>query len=340
MRLGFSREQIMFQGTARDIFQRHCPPAAVRAAWSAPTGRVPGLWTHLAEAGIVGLTTPDAHGGLGLGELDLVLVLEEAGRAAAPEPLLEAVAVGAPLLAEAGTPALREDWLARAAAGEALLTIGLAGASHVAFAAEADLLLLERDGALHALPRAAVRLTAAPSVDGSRRLASVEWTAAPGCARGPEAGRALARARDRGALAAAAELLGLGARMIEMTVEHVKVRRQFGQPIGSFQAVKHHLAGALVAVELSRPLVYRAAWSLSRADADASVHVSMAHAQAADAARVTARAALQCHGALGYTVEYDLHLWMKRVWALAAAWGGAGWHRERVARRVLDGGGA
>ena len=112
-------------------------------------------------------------------------------------------------------------------------------------------------------------------------------------------------------------------------------RRQFGVPIGSFQAVKPHLADARIALEFAQPLVARAAYSLSTADPDASEHVSMAKAQAGDAAELAARAALQCHGAIGYSSEYDLHLWMKRVWALAASWGDARWHRARVAAAIL-----
>jgi len=342
MRFAFSREQLMFRDTARDLLHRHCPPAAVRAAWTEPSGRVPGLWSRLAEMGIVGLTAPEAHGGLGMSDLDLVLVLEEAGRAAAPEPLLETTAVAAPLLRDAGTPALRETWLPRIAAGEAVVAIGLLGAPHVAFAAEADLLLLHHGDELHALERGAAELTPQPSVDGSRRLCSIAWTpgAATRFAAGEEARRLVARALDRGALAAAAELLGLGRRMLDVTVEYALVRHQFGKPIGSFQAVKHHLANALVRLELARPVVYRAAWSCAHDAAETPLHVSMAKAQASEAALGAARAALQCHGAIGYTVEHDLHLWMKRAWALAAAWGDAAFHRARVGAAVLDRGAA
>ena len=111
--------------------------------------------------------------------------------------------------------------------------------------------------------------------------------------------------------------------MLEMTADYVRERRQFGVPVGSFQAVKHHLANARIALEFARPLVYRAAASIAAGDPDASVHVSMAKAKADAAALRPARAALQCHGAIGYTTEYDLHLYMKRAWALARSWGDA-----------------
>src|SRR5262249_41645046 len=150
MRFAFSREQIMFRDTARDLLHKHCPPAAVRTAWAEPSGRVPGLWARLAEVGIVGLTVPEAQGGPGLGEPGLVLGVEEAGRAALPEPLLEPTAVAAPLIHDAGTPALRETWLPRIASGEAMVAVGLHGMPHVAFAAGADLLVLQHGDELHA----------------------------------------------------------------------------------------------------------------------------------------------------------------------------------------------
>src|SRR5262249_50246557 len=141
------------------------------------SGRVPALWSKLAELGVVGLTVPEDHGGLGLGELDLVLLLEEAGRAAAPEPLVETTAVGATLLRDVGTARLRERWLPRVVSGDAVLAVGIEGAAYVPFANEADLLILQRGDELHAIERAGVELTAQPSVDGSRRLFSVAWTA-------------------------------------------------------------------------------------------------------------------------------------------------------------------
>ncbi len=133
----------------------------------------------------------------------------------------------------------------------------------------------------------------------------------------------------------AAQLLGLGQQLLDLTVGYVKERHQFGVPIGSFQAVKHHLADALLALEFARPVVYGAAWSLATDQADASRAASHAKAAASDAARLVGRQALQCHGAIGYTVEYDLHLFLKRVWALSEAFGSAAAHRAKVAESLL-----
>jgi alkylation response protein AidB-like acyl-CoA dehydrogenase len=199
-------------------------------------------------------------------------------------------------------------------------------------AAGADLFLLERDGELHAVPAAAVALTPRPALDGSRRLAQVDWepSAATLVVSGFEAEEVLAVVGDRAALGTGAVLVGVADRLIAMAAQYAKERSQFGVPIGSFQAVKHHLADALVRVEFARPMVYRAAWSLSAGEPDAGLHCSMAKAMASDAATLAARTALQVHGAIGYTWEHDLHLWMKRAWALAASWGDAATHRARV----------
>src|SRR4029077_13837378 len=144
---------------------------------------------------------------------------------------------------------------------------------------------------------------------------------------------------ERAALAAAAQLVGLAQHMLDMSVAYVIQREQCGKPVGSFQAVKHHLADAALRLEFARPCVHRGAWVLANADrqADIEVAVSLAKAQASEAALLAARKALQVHGAIGYTVEYDLHMWMKRAWALAAAWGDATWHRNRIKDALLKG---
>jgi alkylation response protein AidB-like acyl-CoA dehydrogenase len=129
-------------------------------------------------------------------------------------------------------------------------------------------------------------------------------------------------------VAAAARLVGLGQRMLDMTVDYVKQREQFGVPIGSFQAVKHQLADSLKELAFARPAVWRAATTLNPCD------VSMAKAMASDAASFVARRALQCHGAIGYTVEYELHRFLKQTWVLARSFGDAAWHRERIAKEL------
>jgi alkylation response protein AidB-like acyl-CoA dehydrogenase len=154
--------------------------------------------------------------------------------------------------------------------------------------------------------------------------------------------RRIGRARRAGTLATAAQLIGLGERMLWMTVGYVKERRQFGAPIGSFQAVKHALADALVALELTQPLVHAAGWAHVHDRPSADRDVAAAKIRAGEAAGLVARTALQCHGGMGYTQEYDLHLWLKRTWALQASWGQPGDLRAVVAQSLglTDAGGA
>jgi len=300
MRFAFTDDQVAFRDAVRELLEKECTPAHVRAAWTNATGRVPGLWDKLVDMGVVGMLAPEAAGGLGLTMVDLVLILEETGRCAVPEPIVETAAFGVPLLE-------RSD-----------LTIANAH-ELVPWADTADVIVT----AAGRFERAAVELISRPSVDGARRLFEIRGEATP------VAGAALTAAFDRGVIGAAAQQCGLAQRMLDVTAEYVKERRQFGVPIGSFQAVKHHLANARIALEFARPLVYRAAATLD------SVHASMAKCKADDAALTTAKAALQCHGAIGYTTEYDLHLYMKRAWALARSPGDGRLHRNRVAEAIL-----
>ena len=312
MRFAFTDEQLELRDAVRDFLEKECPPALVRDAWTNETGRS-GLWEKLGAMGVLGVLAPEERGGLGGSFLDLVLLLEEAGRAALPEPVVEHVAVAMPLLGGERASA--------AATGE--ITITVAPASGIALYADtADLVLVGDDF----LEPGALSMRRHESVDGSRRLFAIRARAT-----GPADD-----AFDRATLGVAAQLIGLADHMLTMTVEYAKERHQFGVPIGSFQAVKHHLADVALALEFARPLVYRAAWSMARGDGSPSVHVAMAKARASEAALLAGRVALQVHGAIGYTTEYDLHLWMKRAWALAASWGDAAWHDDRVGRAILD----
>ncbi|HEY7069860.1 MAG TPA: acyl-CoA dehydrogenase family protein [Acidimicrobiales bacterium] len=424
MHFGFDDDQLAFRDAVRALLDKECPPDAVRSAASAgPGGLDRGVWDRLAAMGVLGILVPEDRGGLGLDERSLVLVLEEAGRAALPHPLVDTAAVAAPLLGpDAG-----------------MIATNLGG-PHMACAADADRLLLldPGDGGLHLVDRTDAVLTPVATVDPARRAATVTWdpsapapahpTAAwhptpeptspvapatwdptrasdPGAsddawdptrAGDPGAGEdawdptragdaevgedawdpatgfasgagddassadgdeddlnwgrgswdlgaatlvsddpeVVALALDRGAWATAAVLVGLGQRMVELAVTHVSERHQFGVPVGSFQAVKHQLADAHKDLAFARPAVHRASHSLATGSADRSRDVSMAKALAGDAAWRAGRVALQCHGAIGYTVEHDLHLYLKRTWALAKAYGDAGWHRDRVGRTI------
>lgn len=338
MNFAFTDDQLLFRDAVAEFFANECPPEKVRWSWNDEVGRDESIWAALAEMGVIGLTVPEAFGGMGMNEIDLLSILTEAGRYAYPAPLVETVAVVAPLLAESAPAAIAEKWLPGIADGSVIATVQLDGQPFVNDMHIANLLIAQRGDRLFAIPSEHVRSTPQVSVDGARRLFSIEWDEADAelIASGDAALRAADRAFARGAAATAAQLIGLSEQMIAMTVAYVSDRKQFGVPIGSFQAVKHHLADAELKVSFARPAVWAAAYGLANSSADVDREVSMAKCFASDAAEVVARKALQTHGAIGYTTEHDLHFWLKRSWALASSWGDAAWHRRRVAHLLLD----
>jgi alkylation response protein AidB-like acyl-CoA dehydrogenase len=315
-----TEEQADFAQATRSVLVRMSNSSAVRAAWQ--TGRPPAsLWGALADLGLLTLLAPEPLGGGS--ELELIAALEEVGRAAAPGPIIETAAVAVPLLAVFAPDLLADDDLLAggitATTSEVMPHLG-AGAGLLL---ETDRIGLVDLGGVQPLE----------ALDASRmvgRLGEDRRQAAQTIAAGPEAGRQVALARDRAAAATASVLLGLSARAVEMTVEYTSARHQFGVPVGSFQAVKHHVASAHVAIEMARPLTEAASWALSAGAAEASRLCSMAKVTANQAARRTAKAALQCHGAIGYTMEADLHLYLMRIWSLLNAWGTTEDHLSRV----------
>lgn len=321
MRFTFDDDARAFQAGLRDVLGKMCTPAHVRAAAGAAEEEAASAscerWRALADLGALGCLVPEEHGGLALDERTAVLLLEEAGRAALPEPLLETAAVGAALLRDVGGEAAAH-WLPRIAAGDAVVAVSLPGDAYVAGAAAADVLLLTDGDELHAVLPGDVELTAQPALDPTVRLATVGWSPAPATRVSTDAGRALAAAGDRRRVGTAALLLGIARRVIAMATTYAGQREQFGAPIGSFQAVKHHLATAHVRTEMAAPLVYRAAWSVATGHEDRARNAAMARLAAGEAADLACRTALQVHGAIGYTVEHDLHLWLVRAWTLGA----------------------
>jgi len=342
MDFGFSDDQQLLQQTVRDFLAAECTADIVRGLWETETGRSPALWEKLAAIGVPGALVPEDHGGLGLDERDLVLVLEETGRAALAEPVIATAFVAPPALAalaDRGHAGLAAEWLPRIAAGSAIVAVGHRESRLVADAHVADLLLLPDGDALHAVDPAAVKLAPQPAIDPARRLFAVEWTPAEATrvAAGDD-GRALQDAMlDRGALGCAAQLLGVAQQLVDMGALYATQRKQFGVAIGTFQAVKHRLANARVKLEYARSVVYRAAHSVARDAPTRSADVSMAKFLAGEAGREAAGESLQVHGAIGYTYEQDLHVWMKRAWSLDLAFGSGAWHRARLAGALLDG---
>ena len=274
-------------------------PSVIRS-WSAgdhTAGRA--LWSRIAEAGVFALAVPEAYEGVGPLPVELAVAFVELGRHAVPGPVVETVLTAALL---SRTPEPAEQLLPQLASGKALATVG---APYALDGDTADVVLALRDGEVWRAPGASdVR----PSLDPARRLATPLPGGEPLCSVPPDA---VLWAR----LATAAQAVGVGLALLDRTIAYVKQRVQFGVSIGSFQAVKHRLADAKIALEFARPLLFGAALSMTPAD------VAAAKAVACEAAYATARTALHLHGAIGYTAEYDLSLWLTKARALRTAWG-------------------
>ncbi|MGP4020759.1 acyl-CoA dehydrogenase family protein [Saccharopolyspora sp. 5N708] len=275
------------------------------------------LWRGLAELGVTGLTTPHRYGGLQLGPVELAVCLEQCGYAALPGPLVESLAFLPRLLSD--------QWLAELAAGRSVGTVVIA--EHLPYALDADqadAVFGCADGAVRRI--GGIRLSRRESFDPTRRLFAVRHSSSELVESGD-----FDVAFDHGVLGAASYLLGLGRRMLDLSTAYVGQRHQFGRPVGEFQAVKHHLANALLELEFARPLIRGACLSVAADGAWRSRDVSAAKVAAGEAAYTAARTALQVHGAIGYTAEHDLHLWLTKATALRSAWGTPAWHRRRVA---------
>jgi alkylation response protein AidB-like acyl-CoA dehydrogenase len=332
----FTEDQLLFHSSVRDFLVAEVTPERIRASWDSDTGRDSALWQQLTGMGLVGLTVPEEHGGLGMTELDFVLLAQECGYVALPEPLVHTALVAVPLLREFGGE-LAGEWLPRIAAGEARVAVGLEQNLLVEDAHIADLLLLQRGDAWYALEPGQVGLRHNESVDPSRRLyaVAIESEVQP-LVRAEAAAQLTAATLDRGALGCAAQALGLAQRMVDMAVSYSADRQQFGKPIGSFQAVKHLLANVAVRLEYARAPVHRAAYSIAHGEARAANAVSHAKLVACEAANLAAKHSIQVHGAMGYTWEVDLHIFMKKAWALANTWGDGAFHKARVADSIFS----
>ncbi|GDY29138.1 acyl-CoA dehydrogenase family protein [Gandjariella thermophila] len=329
MKFTLSPEQRQFAASIGDLLSGSDVPGLARR-WGAGQPDL-ATWRRLADLGVTGLAVPERWDGLAAHPVDLVVAFEELGRHAVPGPLVESVAAVPTLLVELGDDALAGRWLPALSAGTTVAT--LAAPPHLPYALDADLadpVLLVVDGTL-SLARTT---TALSSVDATRRLFAVDGAGV--LASGPAVTAAAGRAFDAGTLACAAQLVGAGQALLERATDYAKQRSQFGRPIGAFQAVKHQLADVLVGLELARPLVYGAAVAVADRSATAGRDCSAAKVAAGRAAYQAARTALQVHGAVGYTQEYDLGLWLTKVRALLSAWGTATTHRARVAAALRD----
>ena len=314
MRFDLDAQQRDFAASIDAALSAADVPGAVRAWAAGDTAPGRKVWARLTDLGVTALAVPEKYDGLAAHPVDLVVALERLGRWAVPGPVAESIAVAPILLTD-------DERCAALASGELIATVALP--PQVPRATDADTAGLTLLADLDGMVSEASAGEQHESVDPSRRLFDVS-------AGEPTWNADVARAYEFGALATAAQLIGAGQALLDAAVEYAKQRAQFGRVIGSYQAIKHKLADVHIALELARPLVYGAALSLADSSTDTARDVSAAKASASDAALLAARSALQTHGAIGFTSEHDLSLWLLRVQALRPAWGDPATHRRRV----------
>ena len=371
MNFGFSEEQEFLRSTARELLEKECSSARVREWMEDERGYAPELWKRLAELGWVGLLIPEEHGGAGLGTIELIVILEEMGRALLPSPFFGNLLGTAAVLASADEQA-QKDLLPSVAAGERILTFAIteeAGTEEpdaigaraepsgdgfalsgtklfVPDAQNADVFVVAaRTGgpgaaglSLLLVPRGpGVRVSPLESLDRTRRIAEVDFDRAPARLLGVRDGGwpVWEQVRSLALVALAAEALGGAQKVLDDAVAYAKARVQFGKPIGVNQAIKHKCADMLIQVEGSKSITYYAAWAVGERTDDAALAASMAKAYTSDAYRHCSAENIQIHGGVGFTWEYDCHLYFRRAKAIEVTLGDPAWHRERVAR-LLD----
>ncbi|MGF7122754.1 acyl-CoA dehydrogenase family protein [Rhodococcus sp. BE178] len=326
MKFSLSTEQRDFADSLRGMLANANTPAVVRSWGENDTASGLALLQQLAETGVTALAVPEEFDGIGAHPADLAVAFIELGRAAVPGPILETAAAVPALLSALDDQQLAKRFLPGIAEGTSLASLVLEPSTPRALDGDIADPVLRVSGDTLEMVRATTQLE---SVDPARRLFEVESVET--LAQGADVAAAAEKAYDLAVLAASAQLIGAGHAMIETATEYAKNRSQFGRVIGSFQAIKHHLSDALVAVEMATPLVYGAAISIAEGSDTIARDVSAAKVAAANAAYVASRKALQVHGAIGYTLECDLSLWLTKTRALQSAWGTASAHRARIA---------
>jgi alkylation response protein AidB-like acyl-CoA dehydrogenase len=321
MRFTLSEDQQEIKRTARDLLTQ-------RSTWEKVRTHAEGakyddaLWSELCELGWPGIAVSEEHGGQGLGVVELATLVEELGYACAAVPYLGNV-LAALAIEHAGSDGQRSEWLPRLASGEVRGALGVPG-QLAPDAAGADLVVVI-DGDSASIGTA----EAVDAIDPTRRYGRVEagGDALPGD---------VAAARDRALVAVSAGLVGVAQRALDMSVEYVKERKQFGVPVGTFQAVQHKAAEMLLQAEGGRSATYFAAWAADAAPEQLPGAASIAKAWTSEGGRGATATAIQLHGGIGFTWEADVHWLFKRAQLDAAFLGGAGVHRARVARLAAE----
>lgn len=337
MEFALSQDQRMLQDSLRRALDGESTLERVRAVVDGGRIMDRDVWGTLCNLGVPALLVPEAHGGLGLTLLDAAIVSEELGHAVAPAPFLGSAVLAPLALREAGSPEQQAEWLPRIASGEVIVgaafTEALNGTRNGAgvrfedgrlsgtalFVVDGGLaeayLVAERGGAMYWVDAKAAGLRHEPlhAADGTRPTVALHFDGVEAAILPGASATTLARLRDAAWIMLAADTLGAGWRMIDKAVAYSKERSQFGQLIGSFQAVKHLCAEMVTELEPGRALTWYAAHAHDAMPGEAPLYAAHAKALLGDAGRFVARTAIEVHGGIGITDELGLHYWFKRI---------------------------
>jgi alkylation response protein AidB-like acyl-CoA dehydrogenase len=359
MEFGLGESQEILKDSARKFFAGECPMEEVRRLMETETAYDEKLWAKLTEQGYTGIIFPEEFGGVGLGKVELVLLMEEAGRALLPGPFFSTVPLAGTVIDALAGPEHKKKYLAPICEGKARSTVAIleAGANwdiaslnistvdakisgeklFVTDAAVANFILVVAKDGVYAVDAKAPGMTISPmaGMDMTRKIYAIKFKDTPAEKIGDTSN--LSKAFDIATAALVGEMVGGMQRTLDISVEYAKMRKQFGKPIGMFQAVQHHCADMYVETESSRSAAYYAAWALEENVPEASVAVSIAKTYAGDAGRTVGNRGIQVHGGMGFTWENDVHLFYRRAKASETAFGDSTFHRERIARQVVDG---
>jgi acyl-CoA dehydrogenase len=364
MNFDFSEEQKLLQQTSRDFLEENAPLTVCREILESDAPYSTDLWKGAAELGWLGAAIPEEYGGAGFGHLELAVIAEEVGRALAPIPFSSSVYLATEALQLAGSDAQKQARLPALAAGESIGTVALvekpgqnategvttsfeggvlkgtklpvmdgdvADFAVVAARSEGGLALVLVDLAAEGVSREPLK-----SIDPSRSVAKLVFDGAPAELLGAAGeGKGLARGiLDRAAVLMAFEQLGAATRTFEITQEFTMGRYAFGRPIASFQAIKHRMADLWCEIQLARSNCYYGAWALSNEDEELGVAACIARVAASQAFDLATVEMIQLHGGVGFTWEYDCHLFYRRAKFLSAALGNTSSWREKLIARL------
>jgi|TARA_B100000780_G_scaffold68679_1_gene45499 alkylation response protein AidB-like acyl-CoA dehydrogenase len=315
----FTEEQIQFKDAIKAFLNDECTPESIRGGWASKQSFNQNRWKGLADLGVLGSNLSEDSGGLGMDQVALVLMVEEMGYAGLPEPAAEQTFLINDLL-HMLPPKIQESIQEHHMSGTSYISVAHPLAPNPLFLKEsAGLLIFEEDSYKFVLT-SDVEFEEVVSNDPSRELGRI--ISIKNSISSSENFELLnAAVSSRGALMTAALLIGLSQKMIDLSSAYALDRTQFGKPIGSFQAVKHMLADVAVAIEFARPAIYRAAYSLADNNPKSALHCAHAKYMSARAAEIASKNSIQTHGAMGYTWEMDLHIYMRKAWSLMACWG-------------------